>query len=425
MHEALLFLFPNGVELLGHGQSCEGGDGKDLSLTAGEETGAVDSGDDADLGAEGTDLVHCTAVDTLAHEQPLLNDLLLKLVEDLVHELHHVGMLLGVLLLHGGDPLVDTGFTDVLVVGVHAVLHALELVLDKLVKQLLVEGGMLILKLGLADFLHHRVDEVEDGLKMLVRLNDALVHDLVGNLIRLGLDHDDLLVGCGDGGGHAVGLALLLGGVEEVLLTVPAENDAGDGSVKRNVGNRDGCGSADHCGNFGAAVTVDGKHLAGNDDVVAQVGGEQGTHGAVDEAGRQHCGQAGLALTTHEAAGDATDCVQLFVEVDGKGEVVDAVLGTCGSGAGDQNGGLTVGDQNCGVAKLRHLADLHLQGAAFVFDLELSVIGEFLVLDYHSYDSFLCIGNRSIALENTPMLGAFSNTKLSDSRMCRCSVLIS
>ena len=224
---------------------------------------------------------------------------------------------------------------------------------------------------------------------MLVSLNDALVHDIVGNLVCLGLDHDYLLVGGSDGGRHAVGFALFLGGIKQILLAVPAENDACNRTVKGDIGDGDCCRCADHCGDLGAAVTVNGQHLAGNDNIVAQVAGEQGTHGAVDKAGSQNCGQAGLTLAAHERAGNAADSVELLVKINCEREVIDAVLGPCRSGAGDQNGGLAVGDQNCGVAKLRHLADLHLEGAAFVLDLKLSVIGEFFLLDYHLFAPFV------------------------------------
>ena len=256
-------------------------------------------------------------------------------------------------------------------------------------EQLLVKGGMLVLELGLADLLDHLVDEVENGLEMLVSLNDTLVHDVIGDLVGLGLDHDYLLVGGGDGGGHAVGLALFLGGVEEILLAVPAEDDAGDGAVERYVGDGDRGGRADHRGDLGRAVAVNAQHLTGDDDVVSQVTREERTHGAVDEAGGQHCGQAGLTLAAHEAAGNAADGVELLVEVHGEGEVVDTVLGARGGGAGDENGGLAVLDQNGRVAQLCELADLHGQGAAFVHDLVLLVVGELLVGDYHVCFSFI------------------------------------
>ena len=298
-------------------------------------------------------------------------------------------MLLAVLFLDHGDPVVHARLAHVLIVGVHAVFHGLELLLDQLVKQGLIECGVLILELRLADLGDHLVNEVEDGLKMLMRLHDALVHHVVRDLIGLRLDHDYLLVSGGDGGDHAVAVvALLLRGVEEELLPVPAEHDTGDGAVEGNVGNGDGGGSADHRGDLRGAVAVNTQHLAGDDDVIAQVGGEEGAHGAVDKAGGQNCGQAGLALAAHEAAGDAADGVKLLVEVNGEGEVIDAVLGAGGGGAGDEHGRLTVFDEHGGVAQLRHLADLHGQGAALVHDLILLVVGELLLGDYHLLSPF-------------------------------------
>ena len=65
-----------------------------------KRAGAMDNGQHADFGAERTDLVHGAAVYTLAGEQPLLDDLLLQLVEDLVHVLHDLGMVGLILFLH-------------------------------------------------------------------------------------------------------------------------------------------------------------------------------------------------------------------------------------------------------------------------------------------------------------------------------------
>ena len=127
-----------------------------------------------------------------------------------------------ILFLHRSDPLVHAGFADVLVVGVHAVLHAGKLVLDKLFKKLIVERGVLVRELGLADLGDHAVDKIEHRLHHLVRLHDALVHDIVGDLVSLGLDHNDLLVRGGDGRRHAVGFLLGGGGVEEELLHRPS-----------------------------------------------------------------------------------------------------------------------------------------------------------------------------------------------------------
>ena len=294
-------------------------------------------------------------------------------------------MLFAVLLLDHADPVVHARLADVLVVGIHAELHRLELLLDELVEQRLIKRGVLILELGLADLGDHPVDEVEHGLKMLVRLHDALVHHVVGDLIRLRLDHDDLLVRGGDGRRHAVGFLLGGGGVEEELLTVPAEDDTGDGAVERDIGNGNGGGSADHRGDLGGAVTVNGEHFAGDDNVVAQVGREERTHRAVNKTARKHGVQRRTALAAVEAAGDTADGVELLIEVHGEREVVDAVLRAGGGGSGHENAGIAVADENGSVAELGHLADFHEERAAAVVHFVTLEIRKFLVRDDHSF----------------------------------------
>ena len=51
--------------LLAGGQSVQGADGQDLGLAAGEQAGAVDPGQHAHLGGQGTDLVLGAAAVTL------------------------------------------------------------------------------------------------------------------------------------------------------------------------------------------------------------------------------------------------------------------------------------------------------------------------------------------------------------------------
>ena len=415
VHEALFFLFPDGVELLGHGQRRERGDGQHLRLAAGEQAGAVHARNHADLGIERADLVHLAAVNAVTGEQPLLDDLFLHLVEDLVHVLHHVRVLLFIFCLHGGDPFIHARLAHVLVVGVHAVLHGLHLVGAQELEQVLVKGRVLILELRLADLADHLVDEVEHGLQVLMRLHDALVHDIVRHLVGLGLDHDDLLVRGRNGGGHAVGLALLLRGVEEVLLPVPAEDDAGDGAVERHVGDAHRGARADHGGDLRAAVAVDGQDLAGDDDVVAQVAREERAHRAVDQAAGEHGGQAGLALAAHEAAGDAADGVELFVKINGQREVIHAVFRAGGGRAGDEHGRLAVADENGGVAQLCEFAGLHHEGTAFILDLVALVVGELLVRgdDHGFWCSFLLLAETpepALASASHARWGADSNT---------------
>ncbi len=80
----------------------------------------------------------------------------------------------------------------------------------------------------------------------------------------------------------------------------------------------------------GRAVVVHGHDGAHHGHIVAEVVGEQGADGAVDDAAGQDALLAGTALAAVEAAGDAAHGVQLLLKVHAQGEEVDAVAGTGG-----------------------------------------------------------------------------------------------
>ena len=212
-------------------------------------------------------------------------------------------------------------------------------------------------------------------------LHDAGVHDLVGDLVGAGLDHHDLPGGGGHGHIHAAGLALLLVGVEDDLAVAVAHLQAADGAGKGDLRVAHTGGSADHGGHLGRAVVVHAHHGAGDAHVVAEVIGEQGAHGPVDQAAGQHGGQRGAALTAHEAAGDAAHGIQLLLKLHRQGEEIHAVTGTGGHGDGHHHGGLAIGDHGGGVGQLGHLAHLDGQGTAAQVHGPLLVLGELLVLD--------------------------------------------
>ena len=140
-------------------------------------------------------------------------------------------------------------------------------------------------------------------------------------------------------------------------------------------------GHADHGSDLRGAIIVHAHHRAGDYHVVAQVVGEQGPDGPVDQTAGQHGGERGLALPAHEGAGDTAHGVQLFLEVHAQGEEVDAVPGTGGGGDGDQHTGFAVGHHGGSVGQLGHFAHLNLEGPAGHCGLIHFVIGKLLVLN--------------------------------------------
>ena len=87
----------------------------------------------------------------MALQQPGLDDLLLELVGELLQILIHIRILLQIFLMPVLDHLIPAGLTDVLVVGVHGSFGLVHEVGHDLVEQLLIEVGVGIVKLGLAD----------------------------------------------------------------------------------------------------------------------------------------------------------------------------------------------------------------------------------------------------------------------------------
>ena len=100
-------------------------------------------------------------------------------------------------------------------------------------------------------------------------------------------------------------------------------------------------------------------HDGGHDgDVVAEVIGEEGADGAVDDAAGQDALFAGTALPAVEGAGDAAHSIHLLLKVHAQREEVDAVPGTGRGGGAHQNPGVAVAHHDGGVGQLRQLAHL-------------------------------------------------------------------
>ena len=378
----------DGVDLLGGGQGVQGADGKHLGLTAGEQAGAVDSGQHADFGVQGTDFVHA-----LALEQPLLDDLLLHLVQADLDVGVEVFVLFAELLLEvqtgGGQALLP----DVLVGGVQSVLDLIQAVGHQIVQQLVVDGGLLEGELGLADLGHDGVDELDDLHVGLVGDPDALVDDVLGGFLGLGLDHDHLLEGGGDAHETVGGVPLVGGGVDDILAVQMGDVGGGHGAVPGNVGAGNGDGSAQGRHDLHGVIVVVGKNGAGHDGVVAQLLVKEGTHGTVDDAAVQDAPLGGLALPAVKGAGDAAHGIHTLLELDGQGEVVDSGLGNGVAGDGGEHDGVAVAADALGVGQLCDLAGLDRKGTAADLGLK-NVVIRILLMGDHERTSFVLLRGR-------------------------------
>lgn len=243
------------------------------------------------------------AVDALALEQPLLDDLLLHLVQAHVDlDIPVLGVLLAELLFEVDDSLGQTGLADVLVVGVECVGDLVQTVLAQIVEHIVVDGSLFKRELRLADGVNDGVDELHDLDVRLMGQLDALHEDVFLDLVGLRLDHDDLLVGRRDGHKALAGVALILRGVDDILAIQIADIGGRGRAVPGNVGIGDDERRADGGDDLNGVIVVLREDGVGQNDVVAQLFVEQGAHRAVDEAGDQHAAVGGLALAAVERA---------------------------------------------------------------------------------------------------------------------------
>ena len=391
---AALGLVIDGVELLRGGERVQRADGEDLGLAAGEQARAVDARQNADLGVQRTNLVRGTAVDALALEQPLLDDLLLHLVEaDVDLHIPVVGVLLAELLLEVDDGLGQAGFTDILVVGVERVGDLVQTVLAQIVEHFVVDGGLLKRELRLADGVDDGVDELNDVHVGLVGQLDALHEDVFLDLVGLGLDHDDLLVGRGDGHEALAGVALVLRRVHDIFAVEIADIGGRGRAVPGNVGVGDDEGRADGGDDLDRIVIVLRENGVSQDDVVAQLFVEQRAHRTVNEAGDQHAAVRGLALAAVEGAGDAADGVHALFDLDGQREVVDAGLRQGRGDGGHEHDGIAVAADGLCVAELCDLAGLDREGTAADLGLK-NVVIRILLMGDHERTSFVLLRGR-------------------------------
>ena len=391
----LFRLVIDGIELLRGSERVQRADGEHLRLTSREQTRAVYARQHADLGVQRANIVRTAAVHALALKQPLLDDLLLHLVEAHVDlDVPVLGVLFAELLLEVHDRLGDARLADVLVVGVERVGDLVQTVLAQVVKHFMVDGGLLKRELRLADGIDDVVDELHDLDVGLVRELDAVHQDVLFDLLCLGLDHHDLFMRGRDGDEALAGVALLLRGVDDILAVEIANVRGRRRAVPGNIGIGDDERRADGRDDLHGVIIVLREDGVGEHDVVAQLFVEQRAHRAVNEAGDEDAALGRATLAAVEAAGDTADGVHPLFDLDGQREVVDARLGKGRGDSGDEHDGVAVAADGLGVAELGDLAGLNGKGASADLGLENVVVGILFTSDHGKTSCKFCLHGR-------------------------------
>ena len=170
----------------------------------------------------------------------------------------------------------------------------------------------------LAGFVGELVDRADRRLHLLVAEHDRAEHDLLGQLLRLGLHHQHRVLGAGHDEVELRLLELRRGRVEDVLAVDVADARGADRAVERNAGERERGGDADHRRDVGIDLGVHRHHRRDDLDFVVEAVGEQRPDRAVDQARGQDVLLRRPPFALEEAAGNLAGGVVLLDVVDGE-----------------------------------------------------------------------------------------------------------
>ena len=206
------------------------------------------------------------------------------------------------------------------------------------------------------------MDGVDGDLALLVAVDHGTQHDVFGQLLGFGFDHQHGGFGAGDDQIELRILALGLARVEHVLAIDVAHAGCADGAAEGDARNGQGCTGADQGRDVGVDFGVERDGVDHDVHVVVEAFGEQRADRAVDQAAGQGFEFAGLGFALEEAAGDLACGVGLLDVVDGQGEEVLAGLGGLGCDHGGEHHGAFDVDEHGTGGLTGHFTGFELDG---------------------------------------------------------------
>jgi hypothetical protein len=210
----------------------------------------------------------------------------------------------------------------------------------------LVPGRGLPVPFRLAGDFDQLVDGLDRGLHLVMAEHHGAEHDLFGELLGLGFDHQHGGFGSGDHQVQLCALQLGLGRAQHILAVDVADAGGADRAAEGNAGNGHGGRGADHGGNIRIDFRVAGHH--GTNDLHFVIEGirEQGTQRTVDQAAGENFLFRRTSLALEEAARDAAGGVGSLLVIDGQRKEILARLGVQRADHRGQNDGVIHGDHD-------------------------------------------------------------------------------
>ena len=333
-----------------------------LRLAAREQRRTVRARQHADLAHDRPDGLHVAAVDARAGVEDVpAHDLAFELLENAGNLQRRIFRALGALRAE----VAEHAFLD----GVDR-LVARRLFRDRIGRaQVLLDQGThvvlerRILRQGeLARLLGRLFREPDDGfdhrLEMPVAEHHRAEHDLLGEFLRLGLDHEHGVLRAGDDEVEPALRHLVDLRIEHVLVVDEADAGAADRAHEWRAGKGEGGGGRDQ--RHDVRIVFQIVRQRGDDDlrVAAPAVGEQRPDRPVDQPRGQRLLLGRTAFALEITAGDAACGVEFFLIVDGERQEVDAFLGLLGGDDGGDHAGVAVGGEHRAIGLARYPAGL-------------------------------------------------------------------
>ena len=213
-------------------------------------------------------------------------------------------------------------------------------------------------------------DRLDHRLEAAMAEHHGAEHVVLGQLLRLGLDHQHRVAGTGDDEIELGLLHLVEQRIEHEGAVDQADAGAADRAHERHAGERQRRRRRDQRDDVGIVLEVMAED--GRDDLglAAEAVGEERADRAVDETRGQRLLLGRPALALEEAAGDLAGGEGLLLVVHGEREEVDSRLLGMGRDHGRQHRGLTIGGEDGAVGLARDPAGFENERTARPFDLD-------------------------------------------------------
>ena len=207
-------------------------------------------------------------------------------------------------------------------------------------------------------------DGVDHRLEGTMALHHGVQHDVLGQLLGLGLDHQHAFLGAGDDEVERALLDLVERRIDDELAVEVADAGAADRAHEGHAADRERRRRGDHRHDVGIVLQVVRQRRDHDQRLVAVALVEQRTDRTIDQARGQDLLLGRPAFTLEEAARDLAGGERLLLVVHGEREEIEAGLRLLLEHDGGQHRGAAVGRQNRAIGLARDLAGLEHRACA-------------------------------------------------------------